>query len=113
MRVGASKVLDHPESGQPVDVSLPNDYSFADLNRAEVPEEDHTYFKPLHVDSQPGDCVYIPAYWWHQIEARYAEAPEEGAAEEAVAEHLAALKPLSVSVDFWYKPHSYAVENLF
>lgn len=87
MQIGSTKVLNHPEMEQPVEVSLPNYHSFTDLNRAEVPREDQQYFKPFHVDNKPGDCVYIPAFWWYQIEAQYALAPKHNASKKEIDNH--------------------------
>jgi hypothetical protein len=62
-----------------VEVSLPNDYSFVDINHAYPPKEDFQFIKPFHIDLNPGDCVYIPAYWWHQIKANYPRNPKKTA----------------------------------
>ena len=71
MKIGESKRLRHPIMGEDVDVTIPNFHSFVDVNHAYPPPEDIQYLKPLHIDTKPGDCVYIPSYWWHQIEAAY------------------------------------------
>ena len=52
MRVGKS----FPEGG-----FLPNQYSPVDLF-----DDDFKETKVHQVILSPGDCIYIPAHWWHQ-----------------------------------------------
>jgi len=65
MEVGKKKELIHPHMPEPVLVDLPHYHSFVDINRSNPPAKDHHYLKPLHIQTRPGDCVYIPAFWWH------------------------------------------------
>ena len=85
-----------------VEVSLPNEYSFEDINHLYPPPEDIQFLKPFHIDLEPGDCVYIPAFWWSQIKANYPNSPKKSASKEQHEQFKNKLKPLAISVDFWY-----------
>jgi len=107
MKVGEKKQLQVPGMAEGlVEVSLPNEYSFLDMNHQYPPPEDFQYIKPFHLDLQPGDCVYIPGYWWFQIKANYPKNPKKSANAEQKAKFKDSLKPLSISVDFWYSIQS-------
>lgn len=82
MKIGETKRLRHPEMGEEVEVSIPHHHSFVDMNHSYPPPSDIQYLKPIHIDMKPGDCVYVPVYWWHQIEALYAKALPKNASEE-------------------------------
>ena len=80
MRVGEVKNVQVPgfeEEGLPI--LLPNDYSFVNINHEYPAQEEWQHLQPLHADLAPGDCVYIPAYWWHQIKAEYPAGPKKTA----------------------------------
>lgn len=49
--------------------------------------------KGMHTILEPGDVLYIPVYWWHQIESL----PKKG---------------VTVSINFWYKVRNYLEESI-
>ena len=49
--------------------STPTDVSPIDFNKPNKREHHNfEYATKYYIDIEPGDCLYIPAYWWQQIE---------------------------------------------
>lgn len=54
----------------------------------------------IEVELQPGEMLFLPAWWWHQVKTTPAEATE-GEAGDGVA---AAELPWSAAVNWWFHP---------
>jgi jumonji domain-containing protein 7 len=48
----------------------------------------YRHAKPLTVTLEPGDALFVPALWWHEV---VSEVGEDG---------------LNIAVNYWYKAHS-------
>jgi len=56
----------------------------------------------MHYNLKKGDCIYIPAYWWFQIQTITPNDLKKNASKEKVNKYNEKIKELSISVDFWY-----------
>ena len=68
--------IDHTLAGQPISLavgSAPGDPRFPNFERARD--------RALVVELGPGDALYVPKLWWHQVEA---------------------LEPVNILVNFWW-----------
>ena len=72
----------------PVDITRP------DLDR--FPE--YAMTAPLRCKIFPGDVLYLPAFWWHEVQSRPSTSPASAStpASSASARNMA--------VNFWYQP---------
>lgn len=59
----------------------------------------------IEVELQPGELLFVPAWWWHQVEttptADAIESDED--TEEDDADEVAVAEPWSVAVNWWYR----------
>jgi len=67
----------------------------------------------MQYDLKKGDCAYIPAYWWHAVRTATSSRPGPAAPQEDKDEFDKKVRQMSVTVDFWYEPHSVWLENIF
>mmetsp|Transcript_4800 Transcript_4800/g.8230 ORF Transcript_4800/g.8230 Transcript_4800/m.8230 type:complete len:109 (-) Transcript_4800:70-396(-) len=96
------------------DVPIPPTYSFTDLVSYKNKDDQLHLLKVMTVFLKPGDCLYIPAYWWHQIQTITPNKPKKATAtEEEKLDFKKNVQQLSVSVDFWYHVHSYWLRHVF
>jgi hypothetical protein len=65
MEAGHPFIMDSDKSGQD-EVHIPNNFSFKDIALMRN-KENITSLKVMDLTLKPGDCVYVPAYWWYQI----------------------------------------------
>ena len=109
MDVGQPYILEEQNNEE---VHIPNNFSFRDISLQRNREQNLNYLKVMDVILKPGDCIYIPAYWWYQVQTLTPKkvGPESG---EEYDQYLEQIKKLSVTVDFWYHVHSHWLENMF
>ena len=81
LQAGYPGEFDNPDTKEKEDVHIPPQYTFKDLSESKVPDDinELNFFKPLHQDIAPGDCVHIPAYWWYQIRTKTPRSPNKNA----------------------------------
>ena len=64
MDVGQPYILEEQNNEE---VHIPNNFSFRDISIQRNREQNLNYLKVMDVILKPGDCIYIPAYWWYQV----------------------------------------------
>ena len=94
-------------------LEIPPNYSFFDLAAHQNQADQLNHLKSIKVELQPGDCVYIPAFWWFQIQTVTPRKPRASASKEEKLKFKQKVKELSVSADFWYEVHSFWLEHVF
>lgn len=113
MEAGHPYHLFNEQTSQDEEVSIPNNFSFKDISLIKTEQNNINFLKVMDVQLKPGDCVYIPAYWWYQIQTMTPKKPGQHSSEAQLKAHDEQMKELSISVDFWYHVHSYWLENMF
>ena len=71
---------------------LPRNYSPVDFNNpdfAEFPKFRNVLTGHVHI--QEGDCLFMPAYWWHQVTSSPGEA---------------------MAISHWYKTHNELMDTM-
>lgn len=63
IKAGQSQTIKNPK-GQKETIEISKLYSLMELGKAKVNIHDQKYIKIITLDLQPGDCAYIPMFWW-------------------------------------------------
>ena len=64
VKAGESTDFENPETRQKEKVTIPQKFTFMDINNARPDPRDIQFIKNIHVDLSKGDCIYIPPKWW-------------------------------------------------
>lgn len=76
--------IDRTLSGPPVSLA-----AAAPIGDPRYPQFERARARAIVVDLMPGDVLYLPKLWWHQVEA---------------------LEPLNILVNYWWDAFSYGVD---
>lgn len=107
LQSGVSKVFTDKATNITREVRIPLNYTFLRLDS--IRQHDSTKLDVITLDLSPGDCVYIPVKWWFQIRTLSSISSKT----DRIPSQQSRQRELSISLDFWYEPHSVMINNFF
>ena len=64
--------------------------------------------KPLRVVLKPGNCLYLPVYWHHEVQSLPTSTSTEPSMNESVNDSL----NLNIAINFWFKNMTLPIDDM-